>query len=199
MSASQKPSSSKPAAAGSTASRPGGAAHAEPGGTTSPRPSGPATGSALDPELVNQALNSLPRALRTLSHGLDHIGIAVPNVRDALTLYRDLLGLPLVEEEGVDYDGVKVAILELGGGLVELLEPTKPDSPVAKFLEKRGGGVHHVALRVTDCADAIHVCKAAGLQLIDDKPRPGAHGKFIAFVHPKSTGGVLLELCERRR
>ena len=168
-----------------------------PSGKTAPARGAAPTG--LDPELVNQALSALPRALRTLSHGLDHIGIAVPNVREALTLYRDLLGLPLVEEEGVDYDGVKVAILDLGVGLLELLEPNKPDSPVAKFLEKRGGGVHHLALRVSDCAAAIAVCKAAGLQLIDEKPRPGAHGKFIAFVHPKSTGGVLLELCERRQ
>jgi methylmalonyl-CoA epimerase len=154
----------------------------------------------LDPEQVDRALNTLPTALRALSHGLDHIGVAVPSLREGLTLYRDLLGLPLVEEETVDYDGVKVAILELGGGgLLELLEPSNPDSPVAKFIAKRGGGVHHIALRVPDCVAAIRAAEAAGLEMIDRKPRQGAHGKMIAFVHPRSSGGVLLELCERRQ
>lgn len=151
---------------------------------------------ALDPQDVQKALSNVPEALRPLSRGLDHIGVAVESCADGLRLYRDLLGLELLYEEEVESDGVKVAVLELGGGHLELLEPTGPDTPVGRFLARRGGGIHHVALRVDDCAAALAACRAAGLRTLDEAPRPGAGGKQIAFLHPKASGGVLLELCQ---
>jgi methylmalonyl-CoA epimerase len=151
----------------------------------------------FDTARIDAALAGLPEGLRPLSLGLDHLGVAVPDLSEALRLYRDLLGLTLLETETVESDGVKVAILELGGGHLELLEPTGPGSPVARFLEKRGPGIHHVALAVKDCAAAIGVLDAAGARMLDTAPRPGAGGKRIAFVHPRSAGGVLLELCQR--
>jgi methylmalonyl-CoA epimerase len=145
---------------------------------------------------IEKVLSELPAADLPLSEGLDHIGLAVESLEESLPLYRDLLGLPLLYEETVASDGVRVAVLELGGGHLELLEPTGPDSPVGRFLEKRGPGIHHVAMRVKNCATAIAAAQAAGYRLLDEKPRPGAGGKQIAFVHPRSTGGVLLELCQ---
>jgi methylmalonyl-CoA epimerase len=152
---------------------------------------------AIDLQKVQQVLNALPESVRPLATGLDHLGVAVNSLDDTVPLYRDVLGLPLLYLEEVKSDGVKVAVFELGGGHLELLEPTGPDSPVAKFLEKRGPGLHHIALRARDCAKALDALAAAGIQLIDTTPRPGAGGKMIGFVHPKATGGVLLELCER--
>jgi methylmalonyl-CoA epimerase len=149
------------------------------------------------PEAIQSALAELPEDLKPLSQGLDHLGVAVPSLEEALRLYRDLLGLKLVEIETVESDGVKVAILELGGGHLELLEPTGPQSPVAKFLEKRGPGLHHMALSVGDCAVALRAFADAGVQMLDTTPRPGAGGKLIGFCHPKATGGLLLELCQR--
>jgi methylmalonyl-CoA epimerase len=150
-----------------------------------------------DPARIESVLADLPDELKPLSHGLDHLGVAVPSLEEALRLYRDLLGLELLEMETVESDGVRVAILELGGGHLELLEPTGPDSPVAKFLQKRGPGIHHLALSVSDCATALQAFAEAGVQMLDDTPRPGAGGKLIGFCHPKSTGGMLLELCQR--
>ena len=153
---------------------------------------------ALDLHKVQQVLASLPASARPLATGLDHLGIAVHSLEESVPLYRDVLGLPLLYTEEVESDRVKVAVFDLGGSHLELLEPTGPDSPIAKFIEKRGPGLHHVALRASDCAKALEALSAAGVQLIDTKPRPGAGGKHIGFVHPKATGGVLLELCERR-
>jgi methylmalonyl-CoA/ethylmalonyl-CoA epimerase len=128
---------------------------------------------------------------------IDHLGIAVHSIDAALPLYTRMLGLTLHEIEEVPDQKVRTAVFPVGESRIELLEPTDPESPVAKFLAKRGEGIHHVALGVPDVAAALARLKAEGAQLIDESPRRGAGGAMIAFVHPKSTGGVLLELCQR--
>ncbi|MBX6395257.1 MAG: methylmalonyl-CoA epimerase [Alicyclobacillaceae bacterium] len=128
---------------------------------------------------------------------IDHIGIAVTSLRDALPFYTEQLGMRLIHEEVIEDQQVKAAFLAVGESTIELLEPTTPDSPIAKFLNKRGPGIHHIAYRVKDVAERLERARAAGYQLIDEAPRPGGHGKLIAFVHPKSTGGVLTEFCQR--
>ena len=153
--------------------------------------------SPLDPKTLVAVIESLPSGLRPLSRGIDHLGVAVPRLDDALLLYRDLLGLKLLQTETIESDGVRVAILDLGKGHLELLEPTSDESPVAAFLKKRGPGLHHLALAVDDCQAAVDAFRQAGVRMIDNVCRSGAGGKQIAFCHPKSTGGVLLELCAR--
>lgn len=128
---------------------------------------------------------------------IEHIGIATPNIEDALAFWRDALGLSVVHTEEVAEQGVRVAMLPLGEPRVELLEPTRAGSPVAKFLEKRGAGVHHIAVRVDDIRASLARLKQQGARLIDEEPRVGAEGCLVAFVHPASAGGVLLELVER--
>jgi methylmalonyl-CoA epimerase len=125
-----------------------------------------------------------------------HIGIATPRIEDALKFWRDALGLRVAHTEEVAEQGVRVAMLPLGGPNVELLEPTGPDSPVAKFLEKRGPGIHHIAVHVPDIRAALARLRTGGARLIDEVPRVGAGGCLVAFVHPSSAGGVLLELVE---
>lgn len=147
-------------------------------------------------EEIERALEQVAAEDLPLAEGLDHIGLAVESLGEALALYRDLLGLELLYEEFVESDGVRVAVLDLGRGHLELLEPTGPDTPVGRFLAKRGPGIHHLALRVKSCATALSTARAAGYRLLDETPRPGAGGKQIAFIHPRSTGGVLLELCQ---
>lgn len=127
---------------------------------------------------------------------IDHIGIAVHSLDEAMAFYRDTLGLPLAEVEEVADQKVRTAIFCTGEGRVELLEPTHPDSPIAKFLAKRGEGIHHMAIRVTDIHAKLAELEASGAQLIDRTPRVGAGGHLIAFVHPKSAHGVLLELTQ---
>jgi methylmalonyl-CoA epimerase len=131
---------------------------------------------------------------------LAHLGIAVTAHADALRFWRDLLGLPLEHVEHVAGDGVSVALLRFGpgAGSVELLQPDAGDNPVARFLGKRGPGLHHVALQVEDLPGLFARLVAAGVQLIDAAPRPGAHGTTVCFVHPQSTGGVLVELVQAR-
>ncbi len=126
---------------------------------------------------------------------VDHIGIAVSNLDEALKLYRDTLGLKVEHVE--DFEGMKIAFIPIGDTEFELLQPTDPNSALAKFLEKRGEGVQHVAIRVDDVQKSLEELKGKGLQVIDQKPRPGAGGAKIAFFHPKSTMGVLLEICQR--
>jgi methylmalonyl-CoA epimerase len=150
----------------------------------------------MEPRRIREVLAALPDTLRPLSSGLDHIGMAVLSLSESLPLYRDLLGLEFLYEETVESDGVRVAVLELGGAHLELLEPTSPETPVGRFIAKRGPGIHHIALRVSDCSAALTAVREAGLQTLDETPRRGAGGKMIAFVHPKATGGVLLELCQ---
>jgi methylmalonyl-CoA/ethylmalonyl-CoA epimerase len=128
---------------------------------------------------------------------VEHIGIATRSIEDALKFWRDALGLEVIHAETVEEQGVRVAMLPAGEPRVELLEPTGDDSPVAKFLEKRGPGIHHVAVRVEDIRASLAQLKAAGARLIDEEPKVGAGGCLVAFVHPSASGGVLLELVER--
>ncbi len=127
---------------------------------------------------------------------LEHIGIAVARLDEALQFWRDALGLELVHTEEVAEQGVRVAMLPVGEPRIELLEPTSESSPVAKFLQKRGAGIHHIAVRVTDIRAALARLKEQGARLIDESPRVGAGGCLVAFIHPATTGGVLLELVE---
>jgi methylmalonyl-CoA/ethylmalonyl-CoA epimerase len=129
---------------------------------------------------------------------INHIGVAVSSIEEALPFYRDSLGMTYAGTEEVPSQLVKVAFLSVGESKIELLEPTSPESPVAKFLEKNGPGVHHLAYGVDDIEAAIAALVAQGTRMIDAAPRNGAHGARIAFIHPKSSGGVLTELCEAR-
>lgn len=123
-----------------------------------------------------------------------HIGIAVQSLDSSVSFYRDILGLPDVPL--ADSDGARIVGLALGPSLVELLEPDSTDSPIAKFLAKRGQGIHHVCFAVDDLDATLERCRAAGIRLIDQTPRMGAEGKRIAFLHPSSTSGALIELTE---
>jgi methylmalonyl-CoA/ethylmalonyl-CoA epimerase len=127
---------------------------------------------------------------------INHIGIAVKSLDDTIPFYRDNLGMAFAGIEEVAEQKVRVAMLQVGESKIELLEPTADDSPVAKFLEKNGPGVHHIAYEVADIEAAIDKLQADGARMIDEKPRLGAHGARIAFVHPKSSNGVLTELCQ---
>ena len=123
-----------------------------------------------------------------------HIGIAVRGLDELLPFYRDVLGMP--ETELDDADGARIVGLVAGESLVELLEADTPDSPIGRFIAKRGPGIHHVCFAVDDLDQTLERCRAAGLRLIDETPRLGAEGKRIAFLHPSTTGGVLVELSE---
>ncbi len=128
---------------------------------------------------------------------IDHIGIAVKSIAEAAKLYEELLGLKITQVEEVTEQKVKVAFLPTGDSEVELLESTDPEGPVAKFIEARGEGMQHIAFRVDNIEETLARLKAAGVRLIDEKPRYGAGGAKIAFLHPKGTYGTLIELCER--
>jgi methylmalonyl-CoA/ethylmalonyl-CoA epimerase len=130
---------------------------------------------------------------------LDHIGIAVGDVAQALAFYRDELGLHVEAPEDVPSQRVRTHFIPVGEATIELLEATSPDSPIAKYVEKRGPGIHHVALRVDDIHAALAHLKARQVRLIDAEPRVGAEGALIAFVHPASTHGVLVELKQVRK
>jgi len=127
---------------------------------------------------------------------IDHIGIATRGIEDAMTFYRDALGLDVAETEEVAEQKVRVAMLPIGDSRIESLEATSNDSPIARFLEKRGPGIHHIAVRVDDIRAALADLRQKGARLIDEEPRTGAGGCLVAFVHPSSTGGVLLELVQ---
>jgi len=133
--------------------------------------------------------DTAPRGTR-----IAHIGLAVTALDQILPFYRDILGLPEVPLE--DADGARIAGLRAGESLVELLEAESPDSPIGKFIAKRGPGIHHICFAVDDLDGTLARCKALGLRLIDETPRLGAEGKRIAFIHPASTAGVLVELSE---
>jgi len=126
---------------------------------------------------------------------IDHLGIAVKSLADAKKFY-ETLGLEIMPEETVEGEKVRVAMVPIGESRIELLEPTSPDSTIAKFLEKRGPGLHHVALQVTNLVERVEELKAAGARLINEEVKIGAGGHMYVFVHPSSTGGVLLELVE---
>ena len=126
---------------------------------------------------------------------INHLGIATKSIDDALSFW-NTLGLDNVHTETVDDQKVRVAMLPIGESRIELLEPTSDDSPISKFLEKRGGGIHHIAVEVEDIAAVLEKLRSKGVRLIDEVPRIGAEGCLVAFVHPSATNGVLLELVE---
>jgi len=128
---------------------------------------------------------------------IDHLGIAVKSIDGGKNFWTDALGLRLEGTETVAEQKVTTAFLPVGESEVELLESTAPDGPIAKYLEKKGEGIQHIAFRVANIDEALAELKAKGVQLIDEKPRKGAGGARIAFIHPKATSGVLVELCER--
>jgi methylmalonyl-CoA/ethylmalonyl-CoA epimerase len=128
--------------------------------------------------------------------GIDHVGIAVKSIDEAKRFWVDTLGLKLSHIEEVPEQKVRVAILKAGNTTIELLEPTSPDSPVQRFIEKRGEGLHHLTLQTDKLAERLKKLKSANVGLIDEQPRVGAGGAKVAFLHPKSTHGVLVELCE---
>jgi methylmalonyl-CoA/ethylmalonyl-CoA epimerase len=129
---------------------------------------------------------------------IDHIGIAVRSIEESLKFYVSILKLELQGIEEVVSERVKVAFIKAGETKLELLEPTSPESPIAKFIEKKGEGIHHVALGVTSIEERIQYMKENGIKMIHEQSKPGAGGAQIAFMHPKSSGGVLLELCEKK-
>jgi len=127
---------------------------------------------------------------------IDHIGIAVTSIEQTLPVYLNM-GMKVIHEEVIADQMVKAIFLEVGESCVELLEPTSPESPIAKYVEKKGQGIHHIAYAVDNVEMALANAKEHGYRLIDEKPRRGGHGKMIAFLHPKDTQGVLTEFCQR--
>jgi methylmalonyl-CoA/ethylmalonyl-CoA epimerase len=123
-----------------------------------------------------------------------HVGVATPDAAEFAAVLGDRLGLQIAHEER--FDGLRIVFLDVGTGYVEVLEPTEETGPVARFLDRRGPGIHHLALRVDDLDASLAAVRAAGAEPIDDEPRPGARGHEVAFLHPDSTGGVLVELVE---
>jgi len=132
-----------------------------------------------------------------MTNKIDHIGVAVRDLDTQIVFYQDVLGLTCTCIEEVKEQKVRVAILPIGNTKIELLAPTSQESPIAKFIAKSGEGLHHVAYGVVDIEKALEKAKSNGILLIDQKPRTGAEGSKIAFLHPKSTGGVLIELCQK--
>jgi len=130
---------------------------------------------------------------------IDHIGVAVRSLEERLTLYRDVLGLAGIHVEDVPTENARVGFVPLGNSEIELLESTSPDGVLSRFIDKRGEGIHHIALEVQDCQAVLDKLRAAGLRTLDETPRPGARGTRVAFVHPSATGGVLIELVEHPR
>jgi methylmalonyl-CoA/ethylmalonyl-CoA epimerase len=127
---------------------------------------------------------------------IDHVGVAVEDLEGAIALYEGTFGMPLAHRETVEAQGVEAALLDVGEGHVELLRPLGPETPVGKFVAKRGGGLHHVAYAVADIDVALEELKGRGIELIDSEPRVGIRSSRVAFVHPRSTGSVLTELVE---
>ena len=133
-----------------------------------------------------------------MSVGIDHIGVAVSKLDEAISLYRDLLGLKFEGVKIAEEDKVRTAFFSTGGETrIEIMEPTEDESPVAKFIEKRGEGIHHISLKVDNIDAVLQDLKRKGLKLVDEKSRIGAEGVKVAFIHPKSTRRVLFELCEK--
>jgi methylmalonyl-CoA/ethylmalonyl-CoA epimerase len=129
---------------------------------------------------------------------IEHLGIAVSNISESLKVYETLLGSMCYKTEEVESEGVKTAFLQIGESKIELLEATNRDSPIAKFLEKKGKGIHHIAFETDDIEKEIERLKAEGFELIHQSPKDGADNKRIAFLHPKSTDGILVELCQEK-
>ena len=127
---------------------------------------------------------------------LDHVGVAVSDLEAAIALYEESFGMELVHRETVSEQGVEAVLLDVGDSHVELLRPTGPETPVGRFMESRGGGLHHVAYRVADIETTLRRLSETGIRLIDEEPRTGIRQSRVAFLHPKSTGGVLTEIVE---
>lgn len=127
---------------------------------------------------------------------IEHIGIAVKDLEASIQFYTGMLGLKLVGIETVESEQVRVAFIEIGETRLELLEATSSDSPIARFIEKKGEGIHHIAFQTEHCQKHLDFLKKQGIQLINEVPKGGAHGNLVAFLHPKSTNGVLMELCQ---
>ena len=127
---------------------------------------------------------------------IEHIGIAVKDLEASNALFEKLLGVPHYKTEEVDSEGVKTSFFQSGPNKIELLEATKPDSPIAKFLEKKGEGIHHIAFAVEDIVSEIERLKGEGFVVLNETPKKGADNKLVAFLHPKGTNGVLVELCQ---
>ena len=127
---------------------------------------------------------------------IDHVGVAVEDIDATLGLFRDILQMPLVHRETVTEQGVDAALLDVGDGHIELLQPLGADTAVGKFLARRGPGLHHIAYRVDNVEETLKALAGAGIALIDSEPRTGIRGSRVAFLHPKSTGGVLTEIVE---
>jgi methylmalonyl-CoA epimerase len=130
---------------------------------------------------------------------ISHLGIATKDINEALKFWQNALGLEQTHAEVVEDQKVRVAMLPIGETRIELLEPTSPDSPISKFLEKRGGGIHHIAVEVENIENSLAQLKQNGARLIDETPRVGAENCLVAFVHPQSAGGVLLELIQQTK
>jgi methylmalonyl-CoA/ethylmalonyl-CoA epimerase len=127
---------------------------------------------------------------------IDHVAIAVDDLEAAVAYYRDTFGAEVEHREVVESDGVEEALLRVADSYVQLLTPTRDDSPVAKYLEKKGQGLHHIGYRVSDCAEALQSVKEQGHRVIDEAPRPGSRGTTVAFIHPKTAFGTLIELVQ---
>jgi len=136
------------------------------------------------------------RISREIEMKVDHIGIAVKDLQDTLNLYKKILENTELAIEEVPSEKVRVAMIPLGDTSIELLEPMSDESPIAKFIKEKGEGIHHIAIAVEDIKASIGKLSAEGLRILYPEPRPGSHGKMITFLHPKSTKGVLLELCQ---
>ncbi len=134
--------------------------------------------------------------MESLLTEIDHVAIAVTDLEAAIEWYRDTLGASVAHREVVESDGVAEALLRVADSYVQLLTPTRPDSPVARFLARRGEGLHHVGYRVADCAAALAAVRARGGRVIDERPRPGSRGTLVAFVHPSASFGTLIELVQ---
>ena len=137
-----------------------------------------------------------PAPGHTMLTEIDHVAIAVHDLDAAAAYYRDTFGAEVAHRERIESDGVEEALIKVAGSYVQLISPTRPDSPVAKYLENKGEGLHHVGYRVDDCAAALQAVRDAGGRLIDEAPRPGSRGTTVAFVHPKGAMGTLIELVQ---
>ncbi|QQE72857.1 methylmalonyl-CoA epimerase [Brevibacillus composti] len=156
----------------------------------------PGTPTRVTADYIRAHVKRKRMTLQTAPSKIAHIGIAVKSLEAALPFYTQQLGLPLIGTEEVESEQVRIAFLQIGESRIELLEPASADSPIAKFIEKRGEGIHHIAFDVDHIEDRLQQLKENGIPLIHETPKPGAHGASIAFLHPKAAGGVLFELCQ---
>lgn len=129
---------------------------------------------------------------------IEHIGIAVKNLAESDNLFQRLFGAAPYKHESVETEGVTTSFFQMGESKIELLEATRPDSPIAKFIEKKGEGIHHIAFAVDDIRAEMRRLQAEGFQLLNEEPKPGADNKLVCFLHPKGTNGVLIELCQEK-